>query len=220
MSDTGLVEINSLRMQVNRLEREKSLEEYWTAQVPGKLTYKEIFTVTPDNTSRSTIRHFSGWLKSSGSNERDLLLLLNLDALVGSFMNYLAGKKPETADLFFEDDECRGELKAFLAVKSLETKRQEEARGEIAFFSNFARVEMGKREFLKENRGYMHEALNALVKGVRENPDRLGDLREEDVSKIYGFFEAIVTSKLDQLIERLPDPRMVGIEGGKKEISA
>lgn len=204
MSVANLVSIDSLRKQSNALEKEKSLEEFWTAQVPGKLAYKDIFEATPDTTSRSAIRFFQGWIKTSENIVNDMLLLVNLEALANAFVQYIAEKKAETATLFIEDEECLVELKTFLAVKALEMKRQEESRGRLAFFSNFARTEMGKREFLKENRGYLHESLNALVKGVRENPDRLGDLRDDDVSKIYGFFERITDSKLNTLLARLP----------------
>ena len=130
-----------------------------------------------------------------------MLLLVNLEALSNAFVQYIAEKKAETAALFIEDEECLVELKTFLAVKALEMKRQEESRGRLAFFSNFARTEMGKREFLKENRGYLHESLNALV-GVGERKPR--SRRDDDVSKIYGFFERIIDSKLNTLLARLP----------------
>ena len=62
----------------------------------------------------------------------------------------------------------------------------------------------GKREFLKENRSFMHESFNACVKGVRENPDRIGELRESDLSRLLPLFEEIIDGKLSNLFTRLP----------------
>lgn len=202
MNGSSLIEINNIRAQLSNFDRERGLEEFWAAQVPGKLSYKDFFFETPDTAHRSAIRQFKGWCTYEG-NERDFLLLLNLEGLLKGFIDYMMEKKSKAAEIFAEDEECRAELRAFMAVKILEAKVDEEKRGETAFFSPFARQEVTRRAFLKENRGFLHEALPALVKGVRNNPDRLGDLRDEDTSKIMRLFEVIIGSKLDQLFGRM-----------------
>ena len=187
----SLVNVNNIRAQLSNFEREKGLEEFWAAQIPGKLAYKDFFVETPDMAHRSAVRQFNGWLKSYESKGRDMILLLNLEHLMAEFMGYMVEKKVKTAEIFAEDEECRGELRAFMAVKILEAKVEEERRGEPAFFSPFARKEVTRRAFLKDSRGFMHEAINAFNKGVRDNPDRLGDLQDEDTAKIMRLFEVI-----------------------------
>ena len=204
MNGSTLVKIDSFRAQLSTFEKEKWHEEYWTAQIAGKPNYKDFFTVTPDKMARSIVRLFQGWFKASESLKDDMLLLVNLDALLGDFIGYIASKNAEAGSILADDEECRAELRGFLSVKCLEQKLDEEGRGRTSFISNFARVSMGKREFLKENRSFLHESFNACVKGVRENPDRIGELRESDLSRLLPLFEEIIDGKLSNLFTRLP----------------
>lgn len=203
ISGQSLVGRSSISAELSDSAREGWLEEFWVVQVSEKPYYKDFFIETPDAAHRSAVRQLDEWLSTCEDNENSLLLLLNLEGLLKGFIDYMMEKKSKAAKIFAEDEECRSELRAFMAVKILEAKVDEEKRGETAFFSPFARQEVTRRAFLKENRGFLHEALNALVKGVRNNPDRLGDLRDEDTSKIMRLFEVIIGSKLDQLFGRM-----------------
>lgn len=204
MNAIALVDIDGLRRQTNTLDSERFAEEFWTAQIAGKPNYKDLFTATPEGAGRSIVRLFPGWLKSDVTLQRNMLLLVNLDALCNDFLMYLSDKSESLRGMVESDDqECIVEIRAFLALKCLEGKRAEEMRGRIAFFSNFSRTSMAKREFFKENRGFIHEAWNAVLKAVRTNPARLDGIRS-GYGDIEELFDRIITEKLESAVLRFP----------------
>lgn len=204
MNAIALVDIDGLRRQTNTLDAERFAEEFWTAQIAGKPNYKDLFTSTPEGAGRSVVRLFPGWLKSDATLQRNMLLLVNIDALCNDFLTYLSDKNDSIRVLVESDDqECVAEIRTFLALKCLEGKRAEELLGRIAFFSNFARTSMARREFYKENRGFMHEAFNAVLKAVRTNPARLEGIRD-GYGDIEELFDRIITEKLENSVYRFP----------------
>ena len=204
MNAIALVDIDGLRRQTNTLDSERFAEEFWTAQIAGKPNYKDLFTATPEGAGRSIVRLFSGWTKSDATLQRNMLLLVNLDAICNDYVQYLAEKNPVVRGIVESDDqECIAEIRAFLAVKSLEFKRNEEIHGKIAFFSNYARTTIAKREFLKENRGFVHEAWNAVLKYAKESPERLEGIRGR-YGEIEAAFDRILTEKLEPILSRYP----------------
>lgn len=215
MNAIALVDIEGLRRQTNTLDAERSAEEFWTAQIAGRPNYKDLFTVTPEGAGRSVVRLFPGWLKGDATLQRNMLLLVNIDALCNDFLTYLSDKNDSLRGLVESDDqECVAEIRTFLALKCLEGKRTEELLGRIAFFSNFARTSMARREFFKENRGFMHEAFNAVLKALRTNPARLEGIRD-GYGDIEDLFYRIITEKLESLVYRFPAVECPQLDSGK-----
>jgi hypothetical protein len=197
-------------------------ERNYALAIGERMNYGDAFETVPEEFRNSITRQFNAWYASlSPSDQRNFLMLINIDYFVPSFTGFLCNKGGKLSGLseYVEQNpaDFHNELSLLLAMRVFDRKSDEAKRGVLAFFSTDGQRFAMMRSIARMGRELVHESMGRARKYGHAGDDNQEQVIANIVRSILAEFFGDLFKTLN--LPALPDS-FIGEDHDVKSLTA